>query len=142
LFLFITADCSCVSSLTGPKLFEGQPAHKSEMFSPAWRHEDKTTRYRFCIYLLCSNRNFRPTLLAVLGIQDVKPESRFFDIQDPGSWISEVFLTVKFIKKALKNMDWIRDSVSEIWDLEKTYPGSWIHIHRPKNTVSWILGLD
>ncbi len=73
----------------------------------------------FCIYLLYSNRNFRPTLLAVLEIQDVKPGSRFFYIQDPGSWILKVFLTVKFIKKTLKNMDWIRDLGSEIWDLEK-----------------------
>ena len=113
------------------------------MFLPAWRHEDKTIRYRFCIYILYSNRNFRPTLLAVLGIQDVKPGSRFFDIQDPGSWISEVFLTVKFIKKSSQKhgLDLgfgIRDLGSgkkripdpgSISTGQKTlYPGSWVWI--------------
>jgi hypothetical protein len=68
--------------------------------------------------------NFRPTLLAVLRIQDVEPVSRFFYIKDSGSRFSEVFLTEK-----LENLDLIWDSGSEIRDLKKMYPGSWIRIH-------------
>jgi hypothetical protein len=129
-----------MKQITGPKLIEDYPSHKPEMCSPAWCHEDKTTRYRYCIY--CTSyiviANFHPTLLAVLRIQDVEPVSRFFYIQDSGSRFSEVFLTEKLEKLGLDPGFGIRDpgsekNVSRILDPDPLVK---------KNTVSRIQGLD
>jgi hypothetical protein len=84
------------------------------------------------------NGNFRPTLLAVLRIQDVEPVSRFFYIQDSGSRFSEVFLTEKLEKLGLDPGFGIRDpgsekNVSRILDPDLLVK---------KNTVSRIQGLD
>jgi hypothetical protein len=83
--------------------------------------------------------NFRPTLLAVLRIQDVEPVSIFFYIQDSGSRFSEVFLTEKLEKLGLDPGFGIRDpgsekNVSRILDPDPLvkkkplYPGSRVWI--------------
>jgi hypothetical protein len=87
------------------------------MCSPACRHEDKTYRYRYCIYLPYSNRQFPFYSVSSVAVQDVEPGSRFFYIQDPGSQISEVFVTKKLVNKLSKTCigSGIRDQRSRIW---------------------------